>query len=68
MNFTVGDDEMVGLAFLEVRDGLISRVTDFWPEPYEAPAGREHLTEEEWPGSTVSEKSLNTRRSGVFVT
>ncbi len=46
MNFTVGDDEMVGLAYLELADGLISRVTDFWPEPYKAPAGREHLTEQ----------------------
>jgi hypothetical protein len=45
MNFTVGDQELVGLAFVEVRDGLITRVTDFWPEPYEPPAGREHLVE-----------------------
>lgn len=45
MNFTVGDQELVGLVFLEVRDGLITRVTDFWPEPYEPPAGREHLVE-----------------------
>lgn len=46
MNFTVGDDEMVGLVYLELTDGLIRRVTDFWPEPYEPPAGREHLTEQ----------------------
>jgi hypothetical protein len=45
MNFTVGDQELVGLVFLEVRDGLVTRVTDFWPEPYEPPAGREHLVE-----------------------
>ncbi|MEI8406662.1 MULTISPECIES: nuclear transport factor 2 family protein [unclassified Kribbella] len=45
MNFTVGDQELVGLVFLELRDGLVTRVTDFWPEPYEAPAGREHLVE-----------------------
>jgi ketosteroid isomerase-like protein len=45
MNFTVGDEQLVGLVFLEVTDGLISRVTDFWPEPYVAPPGREHLTE-----------------------
>jgi hypothetical protein len=45
MNFTVGDQELVGLAFIEVRDGLITQVTDFWPEPYEPPAGREHLVE-----------------------
>jgi hypothetical protein len=26
-------------------DGLITQVTDFWPEPYEPPPGREHLVE-----------------------
>lgn len=45
MNFTVGEQELVGVVFLEVRDGLVVRVTDFWPEPYEPPAGREHLVE-----------------------
>jgi hypothetical protein len=34
---------------LEARDwaasGLIARVTDFWPEPYDPPSGREHLVE-----------------------
>jgi ketosteroid isomerase-like protein len=37
-----GDDAM---AFFEIADGLIVRVTDFWPEPYEPPPGREHLAE-----------------------
>jgi ketosteroid isomerase-like protein len=45
MNFTVGDQELVGLVYFEVLDGLVARVTDFWPEAYEAPPGREHLTE-----------------------
>ena len=36
------DDAM---AFFEFADGLITRVTDFWPEPYEPPPGREHLAE-----------------------
>lgn len=31
--------------FFELGDGLIARVTDFWPEPYDPPPGREHLTE-----------------------
>src|SRR5260370_40282903 len=34
-----------GMAFFEFADGLITRVTDFWPEPYEPPAGRGHLAE-----------------------
>jgi hypothetical protein len=33
------------IAFFEFADGLITRVTDFWPEPYEPPSGREHLVE-----------------------
>jgi len=36
------DDAM---AFFELDDGLITRVTDSWPEPYEPPPGREHLVE-----------------------
>ncbi len=34
-----------GIAFFEVADGLITSITDFWPEPYEPPPGRAHLTE-----------------------
>jgi hypothetical protein len=33
------------IAFFEFSGELIIRVTDFWPEPYEPPAGREHLVE-----------------------
>jgi hypothetical protein len=36
------DDAM---AFFEFAGGLITRVTDFWPEQYEPPPGREHLVE-----------------------
>ncbi|MGH3863984.1 nuclear transport factor 2 family protein [Actinokineospora sp.] len=45
MNFKVGTEEMVALVYFEVADGLITRITDFWPEQYEPPAGREHLVE-----------------------
>ena len=34
-----------GMAFFEFSDGLIVRITDFWPDPYEPPPGREHLVE-----------------------
>lgn len=50
MNFTVGDEAMVGLVYFELAGGLITRVTDFWPETYEPPAGREHLTEQRVSG------------------
>jgi hypothetical protein len=46
MNFTVGDEQLVGLVYFELAGGLITRVTDFWPEAYEPPAGRDHLTEQ----------------------
>ena len=35
-----------GLCFFDLdTDGLITHITDFWPEPYEPPPGREHLVE-----------------------
>ena len=39
------EPETDGIAFFEVAGGLITGITDFWPEPYEPPPGREHLTE-----------------------
>jgi ketosteroid isomerase-like protein len=39
------EDSADGVAFFEFAGGLITRVTDFWPEPYEPPSGREHLAE-----------------------
>lgn len=51
MNFTVGDEAMVGVTFFELERGLVRKVTDFWPDPYEPPAGREHLVERV-PGET----------------
>lgn len=34
------------LCFFDLdADGSIARITDFWPEPYEPPAGRGHLVE-----------------------
>jgi len=44
--FRVGDQEMTGVHFFLFDDaGRITRVDDFWPEPYEPPPGREHLVE-----------------------
>ncbi len=40
-----GEDPADGMAFLTFANGLITTVTDFWPEPYEPPPGREHLVE-----------------------
>ena len=41
-----GDDEVPALSFLDTGpDGLVTRITEFWPGFYEPPAGREHLVE-----------------------
>ena len=46
VEFTTAEGTMVGLCFFDLdEDGLISRITDFWPEPYELPASRAHLVE-----------------------
>ena len=48
--FRVGGDELNAVAFLRFdEDGLIGRITDYWPEPYEPPPGREHLVERPEP-------------------
>ncbi|MCD0444743.1 nuclear transport factor 2 family protein [Glycomyces sp. A-F 0318] len=42
----VGEEHQEACVWLYTDEsGLITRVVDFWPEPYEPPAGREHLVE-----------------------
>ncbi|WP_406451755.1 nuclear transport factor 2 family protein [Streptomyces sp. NBC_00876] len=44
--FTVDAQELHAIHFFTFdAQGRISQITDFWPEPYEPPAGREHLVE-----------------------
>lgn len=46
VKWRVGDDAGNAVMFFEADgDGRIATVTDFWPESYEPPAGREHLVE-----------------------
>ena len=33
------------VSFFTVRDGKITRIVEYWPEPYAAPANRSHLVE-----------------------
>jgi tRNA-Thr(GGU) m(6)t(6)A37 methyltransferase TsaA len=40
-----GGEPSLAVAFFEAEDNLITKVTDFWPEPYDPPPGREHLVE-----------------------
>jgi hypothetical protein len=45
-HFTVGLEQMHAITFFTAdAQGRISTITDFWPEPYEPPTGREHLVE-----------------------
>ena len=46
VEFADGDDRYPGVCFFDLdADGLIARVTDFWPTPAEVPASRAHLVE-----------------------
>ena len=38
-------EEQEAIVVFGFRDGLIATVTEFWPDTYEPPPGREHLTE-----------------------
>jgi ketosteroid isomerase-like protein len=40
-------DPVTAIAFFAVLDGAVSEVTDWWPEPFDPPPGREHLAERE---------------------
>ncbi len=43
---TVDGAAMVGLTFFTFDDaGRVTRIDEWWPEPYEPPADRSHLTE-----------------------
>ncbi len=45
IRFLAGGEEQTGVCFFDLDEaGLIARITDFWPEPFEPPPGREHLS------------------------
>ncbi|MFI7609026.1 nuclear transport factor 2 family protein [Micromonospora sp. NPDC049366] len=49
--FNVGDEQQAALTFFDLDDaGRIARITEFWPEPYDPPPGREHLVTRYAPG------------------
>lgn len=37
IDFAVGSETMTGISIFELDGRLISRVTDYWPEPYDPP-------------------------------
>ncbi|RKF23835.1 nuclear transport factor 2 family protein [Micromonospora globbae] len=49
----VDGEHVPAVSFFDLDDdGRVSVVTEFWPEPYEPPPGREHLAER-YPAGTV---------------
>jgi len=46
LDVRVGDEPLDVCVWFDLsQSGVISRVTDYWPEPYDPQAGREHLVE-----------------------
>jgi hypothetical protein len=46
IRFRDANGTQLGLCFFDLDgDGLIARIYDFWPEPYDPPASRAHLVE-----------------------
>ena len=46
LDVRAGTGQQDACVWLEVgATGLITRIVDYWPEPYEPPAGREHLVQ-----------------------
>lgn len=43
--WTLAGESSLAIAFFEFAGGAITKITDFWPEPYDPPPGREHLVE-----------------------
>lgn len=43
--WTLDGESSLAVAFFDHHAGVITQVTDFWPEPYDPPPGREHLVE-----------------------
>lgn len=37
IDFAVDEVKMTGISIFEIHQGLIVKVTDYWPEPYEPP-------------------------------
>lgn len=45
VSVTDGAQRAEPVSFFEVHSGKITRLVEYWPEPYEPPASRAHLTE-----------------------
>lgn len=43
--FENSGEEQIGISFFEIQGGLIQRITEFWPTPYEPPTRNTNLIE-----------------------
>ena len=43
--WSLAGQSSLAVAFFEVNRDRITKITDFWPEPYDPPSGRDHLVE-----------------------
>ncbi len=43
--FRVNDEEQSGISFFEIKNGLIHRIVEFWPVPYDPPVRQFHSIE-----------------------
>jgi hypothetical protein len=46
VSITDGVQNARAISFFTIVDGRISRLVEYWPEPYPAPANRKHLVEQ----------------------
>jgi len=45
VHVTDGTTSAEAVSFFDVEDGRITRLVEYWPEPYPAPAHRSHLVQ-----------------------
>lgn len=45
VDVTDGTHVAEAISFFTVREGRIAHMVEYWPDPYDAPANRQHLTE-----------------------
>jgi ketosteroid isomerase-like protein len=45
VSVTDGVQHAKALSFFEISAGKVSRIVEYWPEPYDPPPGRAHLVE-----------------------
>ena len=45
VSVTDGVQHAKALSFFEIAAGKVSRIVEYWPEPYDPPSGRAHLVE-----------------------